>query len=372
MMFDYLLSDKPLPNWLNKRLSHKLLQPDFFNHLSQTMGINDPYCTGGSLYAVAMAHALLCEMPLSARADTQGLACGHCSQCALLRAGNHSDLMCLVPENIDKNLLNNQNTKDIKDIKDIKDNKIVKTSQIKDSKDKKLSKVIKIEQLRALDDTIMLSSQRGGRKVVIIYPAEALGHITANALLKILEEPPINTFFIVVSEQWGQILPTLRSRCVCDLLTEPAHADKIVWLEQFNVNYPSRWLELSVGRVGTALSMAQDPLWLPLLKLVPYLLQGNRIDVLSLAQEMVKAELKQVLQLLILWLYDILAVSQQAPVRFFAAHTDAIHRLVPTLNLEVAADYGSHLMAMTHIADHPLNGRSQCESLLFEYKKIFS
>ncbi|MEY3996997.1 MAG: polymerase delta subunit protein [Pseudomonadota bacterium] len=366
MMFDYLLSNKPLPSWLSQHLSQKLLQPDFFNHLSQTIGINDPYCTGGSLYAVAMAHALLCETPLSARTHTQGLACGLCSQCTLLKAGNHSDLMCLVPENIDKNLSNN------KDNKDNKDNKSVKTSQTKDNKDKKLSKVIKIEQLRALDDTIMLSSQRGGRKVVIIYPAEVLGHITANALLKILEEPPINTFFIVVSEKWGQVLPTLRSRCVCDLLTEPAQADKIAWLEQFNINYPGRWLELSMGRVGTALSMAQDPLWLPLLKLVPYLLQGVRIDVLTLAQEMAKAELKQVLQLLILWLHDVLAVSQQAPARFFVTHSDAIHRLVPTLKSEAAADYGLHLMAMTHIADHPLNVRSQCESLLFEYKKLFN
>lgn len=368
-MFDSRLSnDLPLPNWLHKHLSQRLLQPNAIYQLPHTIGIYDPHCTGASLYAVAMAHALLCDTPIPYRTHTQGLACGKCSQCALLKAGNHSDLISLIPEYLDKSIVDSV---DKKDIKDIKTTKQLAVSTAKQPKDKKLSKVIKIEQLRILEDRVRLSAQRGGYKVIIIYPAESLNTVTGNALLKILEEPPIDTFFIVVSENWGQVLPTLRSRCVRECLLDPIQADKLAWLAQFNVNYPNRWLELSAGKVYTALEMFNDPSWLPLLKLVPNLLHGANIDVFNLAQEMAKAQLKQILQVLILWLYDILAVSQQAPARFFSAHTQAITQLTLTLKPEIAANYVRHLMHMTRIADHPLNNRSQCESLLFEYKTIF-
>jgi DNA polymerase III subunit delta' len=357
-MFDYVLrhASAALPDWLQTQLSAVLSAPDALQTLSPTTAINDPHCTGGASYAVAMAHALLCETPMSARLSHGGLACGQCGQCALLKAGNHPDLMVLVPENIDTHYLANSSG----------------GAGGKADKDKKPSKTIKIEQLRAIENNLILSSQRGGRKVVIIYPAELLGNVTANALLKTLEEPPPNTFFIVVSEQWGQVLPTLRSRCVCQTLEQPNVAAKIAWLELNKIAHPKRWLELSAGKVDTAMAMAQDPLWLPLLKLMPYLLQGAHTDAMGLAQDMAKAELKRVVQVLGLWLHDVLAVSQHAPARFFAAQNEAIAQLVLTLKSEAAAQYAMRLSAIAPIVEHPLNARTQCEFLLLEYKKIFS
>ena len=58
------------------------------------------------------------------------------------------------------------------------------------------------------------TSGRGRGKVVLVYPAERMNTITANALLKTLEEPPGDVRFVLASEAAHQLLPTIRSRCL--------------------------------------------------------------------------------------------------------------------------------------------------------------
>ena len=66
-------------------------------------------------------------------------------------------------------------------------------------KTRTLSKEIKIEQVRALLDFCGVGAHRGGARVVLVYPAEALNAASANALLKTLEEPPAGVVFLLVS-----------------------------------------------------------------------------------------------------------------------------------------------------------------------------
>jgi DNA polymerase III subunit delta' len=339
-MLDFKLGTLAPPRWLGAPLSACLNAPHFPESLGQTVGISDPHCAGGNLFALALAHALLCAHP-----GPNGLACGQCSQCALMKAGTHPDLMCLVPEALQADFVA--------------------------EKDKKPSKSIKIDQLRALENNFVLSSQRGGRKVVLIYPAQTLGVVPANALLKTLEEPPANTFFIVVSELWSQVLPTIRSRCLVQTLAQPSQADKLAWLEQHAIQHPKRWLELASGRVDKALLMAQDPVWLPLLKLMPYLLHGSQTDAMGLANDMSKAELRRVIEALSLWMCDLLAMSTQAPARFFAAQSSAIQTLIARMDAERAAAFADQLNQLARVAEHPLSARTQCEALLLEYKALF-
>jgi DNA polymerase-3 subunit delta' len=195
--------------------------------------------------------------------------------------------------------------------------------------------------------------------------------VPANALLKTLEEPPPNTFFIVVSELWSQVLPTIRSRCVVQTLPEPSQAAKLTWLEQHSVNHPKRWLELAAGRVDKALLMAQDPLWMPLLKLMPYLLHGSQTDAMGLAQDMSKAELRRVVEVLSLWMCDVLAVANNAPAKFFAGQSASLQSMVSRMNIESAAAFASQLNQLASVAEHPLSARTQCEALLLEYRSLF-
>ena len=77
----------------------------------------------------------------------------------------------------------------------------------------KLSQVISVEQARDLKKFFQLSATDGGRRVVIIDSADELNPSAANAILKVLEEPPAKTTLLLISHRPAGLLPTIRSRC---------------------------------------------------------------------------------------------------------------------------------------------------------------
>ena len=76
-----------------------------------------------------------------------------------------------------------------------------------------LNRSIKVEQVRELAEFLSLSAALSAWRVVIIDSVDDLEPSGANALLKMLEEPPPNTIFFLVSHAAGRLLPTIRSRC---------------------------------------------------------------------------------------------------------------------------------------------------------------
>jgi DNA polymerase-3 subunit delta' len=77
----------------------------------------------------------------------------------------------------------------------------------------KLKTVINVEEIRRLGPFFGLTSGAGGWRVAIIDPADEMNDNAANALLKILEEPPARGILILLSHAPGKLLPTIRSRC---------------------------------------------------------------------------------------------------------------------------------------------------------------
>ncbi len=73
--------------------------------------------------------------------------------------------------------------------------------------------VIRVEEVRRSIGELHLTRGRAGHRVAIIDAVDDANDSAANALLKILEEPPPETTFILVSHRPGQLLPTIRSRC---------------------------------------------------------------------------------------------------------------------------------------------------------------
>ena len=72
---------------------------------------------------------------------------------------------------------------------------------------------IRVDQVRKLKSFFALSSADGGRRVVIVDAADEMNVNAANALLKLLEEPPVRTVMLLVCHQPSRLLPTIRSRC---------------------------------------------------------------------------------------------------------------------------------------------------------------
>lgn len=82
-----------------------------------------------------------------------------------------------------------------------------------DEKKKRLKKNILADDARAVAPFLQLTPAEGGARVVVVDGAEDLNKASANALLKILEEPPPRAYLLLVTAAPGRLLPTLRSRC---------------------------------------------------------------------------------------------------------------------------------------------------------------
>lgn len=80
---------------------------------------------------------------------------------------------------------------------------------------------LKIDQIRVLQQDVYQTPQRGTRRFIVIEPADKLNTAAANALLKILEEPPSHTSFILIAEQVSSIPATIISRCQQYIFTPP-------------------------------------------------------------------------------------------------------------------------------------------------------
>lgn len=72
---------------------------------------------------------------------------------------------------------------------------------------------IAVDDIRKVGHFLSMSADGGLARIVIVDPADDMNANAANALLKNLEEPPKNTFMILITHQLGRLLPTIRSRC---------------------------------------------------------------------------------------------------------------------------------------------------------------
>ena len=124
---------------------------------------------------------------------------------------------------------------------------------------------IKVERIRDARDRIQrsaLSADAAGR-VLFIYGAQALNGSSANAMLKIMEEPPEGVLFLLTASSAAAVLPTIRSRCAAYTVT-PAPADECAAeLRRRQPGLDERAADdlafLYEGRIGAALDVLCDP-----------------------------------------------------------------------------------------------------------------
>ena len=305
--------------------------------------ITGPRGIGKRTLALNFARSLLCESP---RAD--GLACGMCASCRYMAAGQHPDLQLVEPFSID------------------------------DDGEVKPLDAIPVDRIRTLIDWALVTSHRGRAKVAIVVPAESLNGAAANALLKTLEEPPPDTFLLLVSHQPGRVPATLRSRC---RRLEAPHADADIaqqWLVDRGVAAPAAVLAQAGGAPLLALAMA-DPAWQSERAVwLQALAKPKALPVVTLAARLdtgPKEERKQRLSLAIDWLgawtADLARVAAGgAPLRNpdFAAALTALAPAVAPIRL---FRYHRALSRQRALVAHPLQPRLVAEALLIGYRELF-
>ena len=190
-------------------------QIDMRNQHAHAYLLHGPAGIGKRVLANQLAARLLCQQPLALA------ACGECKSCHLLAAGTHPDFYVLEPEEADK--------------------------------------AIKVDQVRDLVDFVVQTPQLGGRKLVLLEPAEAMNPNAANALLKSLEEPAGNTVMLLISHQPSRLLPTVRSRCVQQACPLPDETQSLDWMQgahpELDRQLAHELLRLSGGSPLTALRL---------------------------------------------------------------------------------------------------------------------
>ena len=120
---------------------------------------------------------------------------------------------------------------------------------------------ISVEEVRRLHGFFALSSADGGRRVVIVDAADEMNIQAANALLKMLEEPPARTTLLLIAHQPARLLPTIRSRCR-EMRLSPLTANSMAAaLAQAGAvadeGTAAALAELSAGSVGEALRLLE-------------------------------------------------------------------------------------------------------------------
>jgi DNA polymerase-3 subunit delta' len=130
-----------------------------------------------------------------------------------------------------------------------------------DEKKKKLRGEIVIETVRGVAQFLRLTAAEGGWRVVIVDGAEDINRNAANALLKILEEPPPRTVILLVCAAAGRLLPTIRSRCRRLRLGKLDDATMASLLARYLPQHPRDQLDriagLAEGSIGRALQLAE-------------------------------------------------------------------------------------------------------------------
>ncbi|UBQ43496.1 DNA polymerase III subunit delta' [Comamonas thiooxydans] len=296
--------------------------------------LQGPSGLGQYALGLSLVRAWLCEQP-----SAQG-ACGHCASCHAIEVRVHADLCVLMPEVQMMELGWPLPEKAQADI---------------DDKKRKPSKEIRVEAMRDAVEFCQRTSARGRGKAVLVYPAEQMNAITANALLKTLEEPPGDTRFVLASEAAHQLLPTIRSRCLTHTMTWPAAAEAAQWLQAQGLNESdaAAALQAAGGRPGDALRMAADAgkaaAWAQLPR------QLAKGDVAALAA-FAPVDAVQALQKIC---HDLMALAGGGEPRYFSP-ADLPGKPLP---MALLAEWSRELVQAARTADHPFNAGLMMEAL---------
>ncbi len=290
--------------------------------------------------AMNFAQSLLCQNP-----DESGLACGKCASCHWFEQESHPDFRLLQPEVLS---LDGEETES----------------------GKKPSKLISVDQVRGLTDFVGMSAHQGGRRVVVIHPAEAMNINAANALLKSLEEPPKDMLFILVSHKPQQLLPTILSRCLSFALPAPDAASAMRWLKEQGVKNPSEALAASGFAPLQAVQPDQQLGSEERDKLLRAVRQPAGLDVFMLAESLQKTEQVLVVQWLQQWSYDLSSMKLAGRLRYHPGEESAIRKLVEPVAPLNLARLQKHLQTAKREAQHTLNPKLFFESLLFAYRQM--
>lgn len=298
---------------------------------------------GKHAFAESFAYTLLCRQP-----NAEQQACAHCQSCLWLKDNAHPDFKLITPED---------------------ESTTSSSSKKKSSKKSQIS----VAQIRQLYEYLSLSThQVEGYRIIIISPAETLNMASANALLKILEEPPKKTLFLLVASQYQRLLPTIVSRCQAVDLPMPTEVEALTWLVEQGVSQgdAADALAYTGGAPLTALSMHEQ--LGDNQKLQQHLSMGAKLDPFVSAPLFLSLGMETAVEALQKWTFDLLNVRLGQVTHYHAKHGNTFQALCKSVNLSALMEFQRGLIVARRSVNHPLSNEMQLENILLQYTRVFN
>lgn len=298
---------------LKSRLPHAIL-------------LHGPKGIGADKVAYAFVQSLLCN-----ESGVDDKACGKCNACLVFNDDSHPDFYVLAPDEDEKS--------------------------------------ISIAAVRAAVDFLSLTTHLSNYKIVLIEDANLLNLNSANALLKVLEEPSKQAVFILLSDNIQHLLPTIISRCHKYQLATPDTTTAKKFLEAKDISNADFWLNYNHNcpLFETEIDETQ------LERLVRGLSEPSVENIYGLTIEFDGKTVSSgfVLDFLAKWITDLVSYKLSGEFNYFQQYASMIEPLINKLQVNKAFYLHDKVNFLSKWSTHPLNFRLQIENLLFQYQQIF-
>ena len=196
---------------------------------------------------------------------------------------------------------------------------------------------IRISSIRDLVSRIYLSSPKGTVKVFVISESDKMKQEAANALLKVLEEPPKNSIIILTTSRFNSLPQTIIGRCQV-IHFEPLTNDQISLKLSQTANFPDKQVELasrlsfgSYTRAYSFLETGIEELRDTALKYLLSLLMNNYADLVSISRNITarndREKTRQFLFFLNIWIRDLMLIKNIGKDDAEIVNTDLADRL---------------------------------------------
>ena len=320
---------------------------------------------------IRFAQSLFCEHP-----NADGEPCGECKGCRMALAKTHPDLRYVFSE-----------------VEAITHD-VPFEPPSNATKDRKVYREILIHQPRELADFLNLAPHiENGRRIIVVYPADAIRADAAATFLKSLEEPPERTTFLLVANDLDRVLPTIRSRCRLLRAKAPTHEEALQWLKEEGIRDAEETLiragdrpylvtqEERLREMENIDAKTRDQL-LTLATISPEsrkvllktLQDGVNMDLTQLAvkEGRVALPVSSVLPVLERWAYDLCAVKSEMPAHYYPTLEKQMTRLVENVDIDKLFKWSDSLKQIKRVVTHPLNAQLVVEQCLLNYRKVMN
>jgi DNA polymerase III subunit delta' len=312
--------------------------------------LHGPGGVGQFELGVALATGWLCEA-----SDARERPCGQCTGCSLMAAHLHPDFHLLMPDAL-REPLGWEGAEEGSD----------GDAPGKASKTKaKPSKEIRVEAVRSAIEWGQKTSSRGGAKVILIHPAQAMNMIAANALLKTLEEPAGRLRLVLTAHDPEALLATVRSRCQRLRLERPAAAQALAWLASHGVAGPEVLLAAAGGQPLEALAMAADGIDSQAWERVPAAVRSG------LAGAVMSWPLPRLIDALQKLCHDLMCLRAEAAPRYFSATALASSMQPRGPQWPALAQWATELAQAARHDEHPWHAGLRTEALVGQGARLW-